>query len=835
MKKRTDKGKDMVPIIAFDTEWQNLDDGKRKILSYQYFSLLPDGRSFSRVCFNDGDKIPLGEFIHNIMVDGKEKGFFANYPKTIVLVAHYNVADLTAFSDFHRFKDKFDVVRASFSTLRESVPFKIQIKGNYHRFNIILRDTINLAPQGMAKLEDLGKIIGIEKICLENHGHSVTDMERLLIENPTLFESYSSNDAEITAKYCEKIMQCAIEHAHKTSVPISLASVSVNIFCAYLDKIGVDRLKLMGKEVVGNKINSGRKYYKKNKEVLIPVLNDNLAIANESYFGGRNESYFYGPCKIDNWLDVDLKGAYTTTMATIGFPLYGELSRSKCIDDYQLGVLGYARLKWFRFPVNTAFPNIPQRYDGGIQFVLEGENTYATANDIWLAKKLGAEMEIEDGIIIPCDMSQKPFLKFVQFVNEKRKMAKQSGNKFDNQFWKEIGNSLYGKIAQGRPLGNKFDSRKEKTEGCKISNVFLAAYITSLTRVCIGEQLDYIHSEGYQILSVTTDGYITNFPENRLPEIINLNSSKLYSHARAEISGNPEIIEIKKRAKQVLSIKKRGQIELDFRLNLEDELEMDIVNSKDEDSSDTSHAVDNSITDEFILSKAGIKPPRGLKSKVAIRDWFVGKHLQRVYKSKIERSTLTSAIYMRKHDNEDFHELKEDFVFDTDYDMSRKPFDVAKAKLNDIEHIIFKTMPYTSIKEFLNYRDKWKQFAARYEITMMDMNAVKLFLKAMQHDQNELDYHSCDCQFDFKKFKIQILRAYMNDELGFTRNKSDLEFVNFLTSKGYDTTIDNLHYAKNQVRMALRIYQNKDHFDFINVIKEYEPSINYSQLMEIMV
>ncbi len=779
---------------------------------------MPDGKNFSKVYYDDGERIPFREFVRNIMIDGTEQGYFTNYPEKLIMVAHYNVADLTAFSDFHKIKDRFETVRASFSTMKD-LPINVQIKSNYHTFKIILRDTINLAPQGMHKLEDLGKIMGIEKIDLEAKGYSVTNMEKLMIENKSLFETYALKNVEITAKYMERIMKYANESSKKNSVPPSLASISVSIFSSFLEKIGVDRLKLMGRYKIESK--SGGKYYIPPREVLIPVLSDNQALANECFYGGRSESYFYGPCNVDNWLDIDLIGAYTTTMATIGIPLYDGIKRSIDPDDYSLGVLGYARLKSFRFPANTVFPNIPHRYDAGIQFVLEGKDTYATANDIWLARKMGAEIEIDDGIIIPCDMSRKPFLEFVRLVTENRKKAQAENNKFDNQFWKEIGNSLYGKMAQGRPLGNKFDSRSEKMEECKITNVFLAGYITSLTRVCIGEQMSYIYSQGYQILSVTIDGYITNFPKDRLNELLNLESSKLYSQARLDISGNGEIIEIKKKAKQILSIKKRGQIELDSKLNLDNSWQLAFSDAPDDDSGE-----------DLILSKAGIRPPRHLKSDVEKRDWFIKEHLQRGYKSKIERCKLPTATYMKNHCKEDFHEIVQDFVFNTDYDMSRKPLNIEMGKLNDKEHIKFKTMPYRDIQEFLNYKDKWKHFTGRYETTMMNHQAVKLFLKAMKQNQERIDYHSYDCHFDFKKFKLQILRAYKNEELGFKKKLSDIDFAKYLTDTGYETTIHDLQNAKNLKPMYNKIFATKEINIFLEVIKYFEPSINLGNIVD---
>lgn len=79
--------------------------------------------------------------------------------------------------------------------------------------------------------------------------------------------------------------------------------------------------------------------------------------------------------------------------------------------------------------------------------------------------------------------------------------------------YKQIGNSVYGQVSSGLSGKKTFDARTNsyvKREGGSLSNPILASYITGFTRAIVGECLNNIDALGGRVVSVTTDGFITN-------------------------------------------------------------------------------------------------------------------------------------------------------------------------------------------------------------------------------------------------------------------------------------------------------------------------------------
>lgn len=103
------------------------------------------------------------------------------------LLSHLTNADLSMLSDFEEFKEGLDIVNKSFVTLNKP----LLIEG----VNVIIRDTMLLAPGGKKSLEVIGKMYDIEKIDLPKEYKS--RMGELLENDPELFEKYAKRDALI--------------------------------------------------------------------------------------------------------------------------------------------------------------------------------------------------------------------------------------------------------------------------------------------------------------------------------------------------------------------------------------------------------------------------------------------------------------------------------------------------------------------------------------------------------------------------------------------------------------------------------------------------------------
>lgn len=76
-----------------------------------------------------------------------------------------------------------------------------------------------------------------------------------------------------------------------------------------------------------------------------------------------------------------------------------------------------------------------------------------------------------------------------------------------------MGNSIYGNVVRGWSEKKNFDSLTGHTvrvKATELSNPILASWTTALVRSVIVESLHNIQTLGGKVVSVTTDGFITN-------------------------------------------------------------------------------------------------------------------------------------------------------------------------------------------------------------------------------------------------------------------------------------------------------------------------------------
>lgn len=143
---------------------------------------------------------------------------------------------------------------------------------------------------------------------------------------------------------------------------------------------------------------------------------------------------------------------------------------------------------------------------------------------------MGAVLGVERGVLVPWRDERRPFHRFTEIINDIRKKHPK-GSVYERAA-KEIGNTLYGKVAQGINLlkspdgagkagghGKRvFDSRKGEMTTLppsSISNAALAAFTTGLGRAYLSELLAAVPPEK-AIYTATTDGLLT---ESTLTEL----------------------------------------------------------------------------------------------------------------------------------------------------------------------------------------------------------------------------------------------------------------------------------------------------------------------------
>jgi len=539
-------------VVGFDTEFVQRGN-RRDILSYQFFAIDSRDASWSlfRLCRND-ERLKLRDCILELIEEGLGLGVLSKVPTKINLIAHLNKADITAFAEGPRLLKKFDAVRKSFTTLSRPKTYDF----NGHKVSVSLRDSILLAP-AKTSLEKLGDLIGLEKLELPE-GYKKDSMDVFQRERPEEFKEYGMRDAEIAARWFLKMEEFGRDHLQDGVVKPTLSSYSEKILHKTWEDAGIDRLQVLGLEMksVEKHGRHGVRTKKCEKQCEMKELND--VLAKKCFHGGRNESYYFGWSQTDNWKDYDLVSAYVTAMMTLNLPLWDQAFETTNLDAFNIDYYGLAKVR-FKFPTGVK-PCLPVVHEdsGCLVYTMEGKSFCATP-EILAAISMGAELEVLKGLVIPTDSSIKPFQHFAKLCNDMRKNYEKGTP--ENALWKEVGNSLYGRVAMGLGGKRNYDPRTggmRDTPESGITCPVIAATITSLVRASGSELLNHL-ARSTKTLCYTTDGFISNATPEQVAEAAE--SGVVCRHlaaTRLEVMGDARITEIKKEDERVLVSRTRG-------------------------------------------------------------------------------------------------------------------------------------------------------------------------------------------------------------------------------------------------------------------------------------
>ena len=471
------------------------------------------------------------------------------------LIGHLTPADLSLLNDFDNFKEDLDIVNKSYVTLGKAI--------SYANSRVMIRDTMLLAPASKKSLSSIGKLYDLKKFELTES--EIRSMDILMKEDQEKFAEYALRDALITLTHA-----CWMES-----------------FNFQLEGIGIP-LTLSG---LGNKfvekqwVESGYKGYQISPDYLIgdssrvqtPMglhqvgktgLKLGLFIAN--YKGGRNESFMYGIDTKTHWFDYDLTSAYTTVLYNIGHPLYEKgrilTEQELCgLSPYEL-LFSYTIVKCsFEFPSTVKYPSIPVYVnETSTVYPLKGE-AYLTGAEFILARNQGCEIQIFEIYHIPFSGFEYPFKEIINEIQSKRRSF--AKGTISNLMYKEIGNSIYGSLVRGMSDKRKFDNKTRsqiRIPAHFLSNPILASWVTAFIRSLVGECLHAIQNLGGKVVSVTTDGFITDIHdlEGKIIGLRNEDSFLLsnFKMLREEISRDDTALEIKHDGKGVISWSTRGQL-----------------------------------------------------------------------------------------------------------------------------------------------------------------------------------------------------------------------------------------------------------------------------------
>lgn len=786
---------DLTLHIGFDTEYVfNPETRQNDILSYQSYVVLPDNTGISNIIYppdsQKKSRLSFKEFLCQTITPLLETGVITKWPGIINIYAHFIRADIASFANFWSdYKILLKGIRGTVSSFknRYGIDFDEQqerrVKTEQIMFdkrtspprcsNVAFIDTLLITPGGMG-LAECGELLGLPKLTIPAP-YSITNMREYLLGDRAGFEAYALRDAEIAVRYALQVRNFCARELMIDRVPATIGAMAVSRFTKTLKENNMSPEVCLGTHI------KTRELWLTEKQAFRTIKNPASVPSRElfetfpinCYHGGRNECFMMGVTPSDHWYDYDLAGAYTTGLLDILIPDYGNIRLSKNPDDYCGHVMGFA-LVTFRFPESVPYPSLPVRTDQyGLFFPLSGES-WATAPEIELALSLGAEMTIHNGIIVPwiCDTSPhnsestSVFLPFVQQVRENRN--RHIKGSLEEKFWKEIGNSLYGKLAQGLRAKTAFDTARGLNRSLPPSSVtqpFFAAHVTGFIRAVVGELMNALPSDS-SVVSVTTDGFLTNCPLDK----INMSgplSSRFQSLCDIVDPGS-SMLTCKHEVSQLIAMKTRGQL--------------------------TYRAIQGK---PVVHARAGVKPPADIP-RSDYNDYMVDLYLNRLPGQTLSRSTLISTREMWLSES-DLVSREQDIRLNLEFDFKRQPVQPA---MNE-GHLLMSSRPWDNMEEALQQRslfDDWRQTHT---------------LKTLADWDDWCDFLYCRTVFSDMKLKVGskrsddilvrlFLRALTQCQWGLMlkdkKSYSCKEVAEWLTSEGYSVTVTDV---KNAVRAKI--------------------------------
>ena len=763
-------------LIGFDTEFKTpsfsltKDDikagaGKYKVLSYQFHAKASDGSDWQGIlCPKDDERITLAEFL--IFVFSKRPDRSLKIPPQIFLIGHFTRADLPAFSDFSDQAAYLSNVRNTFVSIDEYQRVAIAAGDEVFNLKVVIRDTMLLTPQSAKSLKGLGDLLGLPKLTLDDdpkkHREKIAAMDKVRCEDWQRFKAYALMDATICLRYIERMIAQYHHVTGKHKVPVTLTSIGVDLLLkTWNERFQVSHLDLLGSEALSVRYYSkAKKRYVVKKEVVpIEEFSHYIDFITESYHGGRNEQYSFGPGAEGNWIDLDLAGAYPTAMSLIGRADWRNLYESTQIEEFTATTLGYAWVD-FAFPIGCRYPSMPVRTENGLVFPLRGR-TYIAAPELVVAQALGCKVKIRKGVIVPTDSKT---LIFGEFIKECIANRLAVGSKsLEGLFWKEISNSTYGKTAQGLRVKRVYDMRDREMKPLPestITNCAFASFITSFVRALLAECMNKV-AETSTVFSCTTDGFLTNHPEAKISQLTQGELGRLYAKARKRLTGEEQVLEVKHRIAQPLGWRTRGQATLKPHADLKFEPE------------------------GILLAKGGIYTAAQFEEPIDRNDEIVRLFFNRTETSEIRVETLTGV--------REIVELDADLVskevvkrLSMEYDWKRQPLNPS---LNsDYNHVQFATLPWETVEKFKQIRLLWEAYnkSSNHCIkSIADFEAFADHVEIHSHAKEITSYLKRKDP-DIHRLRQLLCSAWQQNSAGLTKGfpKTATEFSQVLESVG---------------------------------------------------
>ena len=602
---------------AFDSAWfVHREGGRRYALrgllradSFYADDLDPDALSDEQLAaLREGRR--YRDFFEGTRASGCSVGYTANYAGIgvdpndadgakfpdwkldVTLVSHYGMADLTGFDSAGYEKDllvRTSKVQGGLVTLRPMSALVSCATAGYEFQDVLMsvRDTMCYAPPGKKSLAALGEAIDFPKIDVPQTYKEQMDL--LLRDDIALYLDYAVNDAVVCLLYAKALFGVDRE------LPVTANSAAAKVARrSIMDYLGCDTVADYNRRYRGMcKVRQGGVAYTASGMVpfarLAPISTDAAMVMNMgsiAYHGGNNASMLIGYHDKLTY-DVDVQNAYPTGMRLVPDvdwerPVLSEFrDRDLERDDFD-GALGpctplLAEVS-FEFPSGVYMPCLPIAADTALIHPRTSDGAgcvVAAAPELWIALRLGARVHVKHGVRLrPLrrdDGSYSMCLSNVvgTFVESRAEAKRKYGKGSLAELLAKlcINGGGYGKVSQGvaqKSTYNAFKGVMEDLEGSAVTSPYHAAMITSLVRALLAAAMNQLHELGYEVYSVTTDGFITDATVDELEALDLFGLAPYFHRARLALTDgqDPSIWALKHAQDDLLNFSTRGNVSL---------------------------------------------------------------------------------------------------------------------------------------------------------------------------------------------------------------------------------------------------------------------------------
>jgi hypothetical protein len=456
-------------------------------------------------------------------------------------------------------------------------------------------------------------------------------------------------------------------------------------------------------------------------------------------------------------------------------PDYSKQFFSTNNNDFKGHVLGFAYAE-IEFPESVRYPTVAFRAGKkGLYFTHKGTD-YVTAAEIDLALRLGADVKILTGCIIPWKNDNRFFEPVIKNLRQKRQQFPKKST--ENEMYKLIMNSIYGKTGQGLSGANSFNTisgESKKIPPSDITNPFFASHITGLIRAVLGELLNNLPDD-VKLINAITDGFLSTIkikdPKNIQPDEVNTSSPlcKRFQALVNRVDPKAHMLEVKSKSNQLIC----GKTRLHFT---------------------TEPHPDWSETKDQVLAKGSLSIPK--EELIEPHKYIANKYLTRTPETTVTNSHLISTREQWLTES-DLISYQRVIRLNMDFDFKREPYNPKMVATPYGECLSFDTRSWSTVKEASIAREIFDTWREKNCMTTVEKYEEFEDYYQLQLAKNHSSLRRQKLESCGDIFIRLFISAYKQSLFGLTKSGTDKALAQWLTDEGFPKKPSDFTNAKKR-------------------------------------